>query len=79
MVATGLLLFVSEAVKCYYNPAFWIKITALPVALVFTYTLRAKVARRAVGVTRETRWTAIGSLAVWLTVAAAGRWIGFSS
>ena len=41
MVTTGSLLFVSEAVKCYYNPAFWIKITTLPVAVAFTYTIRA--------------------------------------
>jgi hypothetical protein len=80
MVTTGSLLFISEAVKCYYNPAFWIKITTLPVAVAFTYTLRAAVARRAIsGITATTRWAAIGSLAVWFTVAAAGRWIGFSS
>lgn len=79
MVTTGSLLFISEAVKCYYNPAFWVKMTALPVALVLTYTVRVRIARRSAGVTPETRWVAIGSLLIWLTVAAAGRWIGFSS
>src|SRR5687768_230036 len=35
MLATGVLLFLSEAVKCFYNTAFWIKMTALLLSLVF--------------------------------------------
>ena len=30
MLATGVLLFLSEAIKCYYSQAFWVKITTLP-------------------------------------------------
>ena len=33
MLVTGVLLFVSEAVKCYYNTSFWVKIITLPFAL----------------------------------------------
>jgi hypothetical protein len=79
MVSTGTALFLSESVKCYYNQAFWVKITTLPFALTYTFTVRARVAR-ATGLetTVGTRLTAIVSLALWLTVAAAGRWIGFS-
>ena len=73
-----MLLFLSESVKCYYNQSFWVKITTLPVALVFTFAVR----RRVVGVEGATRTaerlTGATSLFLWLVVAAAGRWIGFS-
>ena len=80
MVLTGTPLFLSEAVKCYYNPSFWIKITTLPVALVFTFAVRQRIARNlALQTSIPSRLAAIGSLSLWFTVAAAGRWIGFSS
>ena len=43
MLVTGMALFLSESVKCYYNQAFWVKITTLPVALLFTLTVRQRV------------------------------------
>lgn len=82
MVATGVLLFLSEAVKCYYNPSFWVKMTTLPVALLFTFLVRQRVATRPAtgpGTSWTNRAVATTSIALWLTVAAAGRWIGFSS
>jgi hypothetical protein len=78
MIVTGTALFLSESVKCYYNQAFWLKITTLPVALLFTLTVRRRVALAGTGTTPRTRLVAIVSLALWFTVAAAGRWIGFS-
>ena len=30
MLGTGVLLFLSEAIKCFYNTAFWVKIITLP-------------------------------------------------
>ena len=79
MVATGTALFLSEAVKCYYSQAFWVKITTIPLALLFTLTVRQRVARAgALETTARHRLVAMVSLALWFTVAAAGRWIGFS-
>ena len=78
MIVTGTGLFVSESVKCYYSQAFWIKITTLPVALLYTLTIRHRVAMAGRDTTRRTRLVALVSLALWFTVAAAGRWIGFS-
>jgi hypothetical protein len=79
MIATGIALFLSESVKCYYSQAFWIKITTLPVALIFAFAVRQPIAKRATGdATMRTRLVALISLALWFTVAAAGRWIGFS-
>ena len=80
MLVTGIPLFLSEAIKCYYSPAFWVKILTLVPALIFALTVR----RWVVGAD-EGRWgsgtralTAFASLSSWFTVAAAGRWIGFS-
>lgn len=80
MVATGIPLFLSEATKCFYNPSFWVKMAALPLALSWALVVRRRVARRAGGgATVTTRIVALVSIALWFTVAAAGRWIGFSS
>jgi hypothetical protein len=78
MVATGLLLFLSEAVKCYYSPAFWVKITTLPLAVLFTYAVRQRVAESATTSRPVAALTGAASMTLWVVVAAAGRWIGFS-
>ncbi|MGH7679744.1 MAG: DUF6644 family protein, partial [Gemmatimonadaceae bacterium] len=66
--------------KCYHSPAFRVKMTALPIALLFTFLLRQPFALNDAS---ETSWRgralAMASVALWFTVAAAGRWIGFSS
>ncbi len=80
MIATGILLFTSEAIKCYYNAAFWTKMTALFPAIVFAFTVRRKVAGADENRLRPLwlRVTALVSLSLWTVVGAAGRWIGFS-
>lgn len=80
MVLTGVPLFLSEAVKCYHNPAFRVKLTVLPLALAYTFLVRERVARvPTLDTSAKSRLVAAGSVALWFTVAAAGRWIGFSS
>jgi len=76
MITTGITLFLSEAIKCYYSPAFWTKMGALLPALIFTFTIR----RKAVDADRRlwSRCAAVASLTLWSIVGAAGRWIGFS-
>ena len=80
MLGSGFLLFTSEAVKLYYHEAFWVKMSALLLSLVFTATVQRRTAladpdrvtlvwSRAVGLV---------SLLLWFLVGAAGRWIGFS-
>ncbi len=98
MVATGIPLFLSEAIKAYYNTSFWVKMCTLPVALAFTFGVRERVARREADDPEEPadpdelpddanktddpgktgHIVGAVSLALWFTVAAAGRWIGFS-
>ena len=79
MLLTGVPLFLSEAIKCYYNTSFWVKMATLPVALTYTFGVRDRVARKEETDTSwRTRVLSSGSIALWFTVAAAGRWIGFS-
>jgi hypothetical protein len=79
MIATGVPLFLSEAIKCYYNNSFWVKITTLPVAIAFAFTVRAHTVTDSVHNTAR-RQKLVGALSItlWVIVAAAGRWIGFS-
>lgn len=80
LVPTGVLMFTSEATKCYYHPAFWMKMSALLLAIIFTFTVKRKVA-----FADETRmrplWcklVALTSITLWSLVGIGGRWIGFS-
>ena len=78
MVATGVPLALSEALKLYGKEAYWVKMAALAMVLVFTFAVRNPVARRDPAIGALTRSVALASIALWLTVAIAGRWIGFS-
>lgn len=79
MFATGIPLFLSEAVKCYFNGAFWVKMGALALALLYSFGVRDRLVRKQ---PTPGRWQSglLGAVSVglWVTVAAAGRWIGFS-
>ena len=78
LVSTGIPLFLSEAIKCYYSRAFWIKMSALLIGLVFLFFIRNPMGLSAVE--GNTRLKLIGfiSISVWAIVAGSGRWIGFS-
>ena len=80
MLGTGILLFLAESVKCYYSAAFWWKMTSLALALLFTFTVQARVTHAdeaRVGPIWRTVVALVG-LALWFGVGAGGRWIGFS-
>lgn len=79
MASTGILLFMCFATKYYYLTFFWVKMAALFLVLVVTFSVRRRVA-----MADETRmspvWSkvvALVSLSLWTTVAIGGRWIGF--
>ena len=80
MIATGVPLFLSEPIKLYYSQSFWNKMAALAIGLVFTFTIRARVTEIESVRNTARRQAVVGalSLALWFTVAASGRWIGFS-
>ena len=79
MLLSGIALYTSEATKCYQSPAFWIKMIALALAMLFTYTIRQKTAAADEhGVSPfASKSVGVVSLALWFTVAWGGRWIGF--
>jgi hypothetical protein len=76
---TGVLLFMCFATKYYYLTFFWVKLAALMLVLVFTFSIRRRVALAADdGASRvRNRMVAIVSLSLWTTVAIGGRYIGF--
>jgi hypothetical protein len=78
MFATGIPLFLSEAVKCYFNTSFWVKMGALLTGLIFTFAVRNRVAVSGSASPVVLKLAGAFSIAVWFVVAAAGRWIGFS-
>lgn len=77
MVASGVLIGISEALKLYDKQAFWVKMAALLAAVIFTFAVKLPQARRNVAGRRAQALGTV-SIALWLTVALAGRWIGFS-
>jgi hypothetical protein len=83
-IVTGIILFSSEATKCYTNLAFRLKMLMILVAginaMVFHWT-----AYRSVDRWDETPGTPIGakiagsvSILLWFGIVAAGRWIAFT-
>ena len=78
LLVTGTLLFLSEAIKCYYNTSFWVKIVTLPFAMGFTYFVKERFARTALYTSAYSQWVASADLLLWFIVAAGGRWIGYS-
>ncbi|HEY7188150.1 MAG TPA: DUF6644 family protein [Vicinamibacterales bacterium] len=45
LVATGIPQLIQNAMREYYSEFFWIKMYVLPVALIYTFTIRRKVAQ----------------------------------
>ena len=80
MIGSGVPLFLAEAIKCYYSFAFWTKMAALALAIIFSFTVRRRVALA--GEARVTpfwmRVVGATSILLWSTVGWGGRWIGFS-
>lgn len=78
-VATGVPLFLSEAMKCYRSPPFAVKMLLLSLAIVSHLVIFRQALRMDVS-TRLPLWSrpaACISLALWFGVGLAGRAIGF--
>src|SRR5215831_727222 len=84
MVITGVLLFCSEAVKCYNSTFFRIKVVALIVAgcnpLIFHSTIWRRLTEweHFPSPPSQARWTGATSLLFWLAVVAAGRYTAYN-
>ena len=77
LIITGIPLFLSEAVKCYYSRAFWIKISCLLLGTLFVYFIRNPIV---LSKDENNMIKILGfiSFSLWVVTAASGRWIGFS-
>ena len=79
MLVTGFLLMTSEAMRCYYNLAFWLKMWSLLFAMIFTFTVRRRLVRAdaATVTSARAKLVAVISLLLWSGVGIGGRGIGF--
>jgi hypothetical protein len=81
LVASGVFMAAAVAIKLYYNEMYWAKMVGLALGVIFVYAIRRPLL---MGFDHATihpwalRLMAVTSLVIWFTVAACGRWIGFS-
>jgi hypothetical protein len=75
---SGVLMLSEESLKCYYSPAFRAKMAALAIAVAVSVPVHLAQAQRS---DEELPWWvpvgAAVSLLAWLSVAVAGRTVGF--
>jgi hypothetical protein len=79
LFVTGAMLFTAQASRYYYNPAFWLKMIGLLVALTFTFTIHRNVVmadEELVGPVWR-RLAALLSVVLWSGVGIGGKAIGF--
>jgi hypothetical protein len=77
MVATGVSLFASEALKCYNNNMYWYKMAFFFPATIFHFTLYRKVTRSDSSQPFMRGLTGFLALFLWFGVAVFGRAIGY--
>jgi hypothetical protein len=80
LLFTGVFMACAVAVKIYYLPVYWIKMLALAAGILFALCVRRPLllGDSEGADPRLLRMVAVASIMVWFTVAACGRWIGFS-
>jgi hypothetical protein len=80
IIVSGIFMASAVAMKLYYNEMFWAKMTSLATGIVFVYVIRRPLLRfdHASINPWALRLMAMASMTIWFTVAASGRWIGFS-
>ena len=80
VMTSGIFMSSAVAMKLYYNEMFWAKMTSLGLGITFVYVIRRPLLKFKHDTLNP--WTlkliAATSISIWFTVAAAGRWIGFS-
>ena len=80
MLATGVFMACGVALKIYYLPVYWYKMLALGSGVLFHFLVRQPLVERDPGEINPwlLKLMAVSSVMIWFTVAATGRWIGFS-
>lgn len=81
LILSGTFMASAVSLKLYYNEAFWAKMSGLGIGILFVYFIRKPLLLKFDHDTINPwalRLTALCSITIWFTVAASGRWIGFS-
>ena len=77
MLVTGIPLFLSEALKCYTNEAFWFKMGCLLLALIFQFAIHRRVLSTDHPNPIFAKFAAVSSMLLWFGVGLGGRAIAF--
>ncbi|MFM1897681.1 MAG: hypothetical protein RLZZ385_2755 [Pseudomonadota bacterium] len=77
---TGVFMACGVATKIYYLPVYWYKMLALAFGILFVYFVKQPLLKNDISKINPwvLRGVAVSSVMIWFTVAATGRWIGFS-
>jgi len=80
ILLSGIFMVAGVAMKAYYNDFYWAKMAALAAGILFVFAVKRPLLKR--DHSQIPGWllklVAVASITVWFTVAACGRWIGFS-
>lgn len=80
ILLSGVFMVAGVAIKAYYNAFFWAKMISLATGIAFVFAIKRPLL--AGNPDELNPWVlksvAVASILVWFTVAATGRWIGFS-
>ena len=80
IISTGIFMAAAVATRMYYNPFYWAKMSALLAGIIFVFAIKRPLLKRPHASSNPIvlKSVAVASLIIWFSVAATGRWIGFS-
>ncbi|MGQ9427321.1 DUF6644 family protein [Gilvimarinus sp. F26214L] len=80
ILLSGVFMAAGVAIKVYHNDFFWAKMIALAAGIVFVFAVKRPLLVQDHEQLKPwvLKGVAVASILVWFTVAATGRWIGFS-
>lgn len=80
IISTGIFMAAAVATRMYYNPFYWAKMSALLAGIIFVFAIKRPLLKRPHASINPIvlKSVAAASLIIWFSVAATGRWIGFS-
>lgn len=80
ILATGIFMAAAVAQRMYYSDFFWAKMSALLVGIIFVFAIKRPLLKGNHAAIQPwlLKLVAVASILIWFSVAATGRWIGFS-
>jgi hypothetical protein len=80
ILSSGVFMAAAVAQRMYHNDFFWAKMSALFVGIAFVFVIKRPLLKGSHADIHPMviKLVAIASILVWFSVAATGRWIGFS-